>query len=140
MEWDEEGKPKNKADYNKRKQYKLDGVKFTSSYQAELDLCNAARRPVYAIRGKPVTPDQVREIILATDNNIINSRKIYFEYFESEWVKSNIFSNMQRVHSTSDRISYGWCHPDGYIGLNHYMYSKNPFYYKLVGPWIYVAK
>ena len=39
-----------------------------------------------------------------------------------------------------DETVYGWCHPDGYIGLNHFIAVANPFTVELIYPWLQAAK
>lgn len=65
------------------------------------------RRPAYWMRGKPVTPEQAQEIIRRTDRFFSGRDHVFVENFDSWWFHPNHFPAM-----------YGWCRPDGRIGLD----------------------
>ncbi len=112
----------------------FDGVTLRTSNEAYDCLYDAPRRPCYAIRGKPITPAQAKEVILLTDS-VLYKHKACNSYFYNNWCGAiNNFYNDSR-----DSEAWGWCHFDGYIGLNHYTYDKNPFADELLYPWIELA-
>ncbi|GEM_PF-3817594 len=64
---------------------------------------SSAKRPYYRMRGKPVAPEQAKEIIL-----------------KGRGMSFNNFWNHEFSHV------WGWCHPDGTIGINAWMTEKFP--------------
>lgn len=108
------------------------GVKVLMSEAALDGLYNAPRRPVFAIRGKPITPTQAREILLATDYRGGKEPKYHNLYFENSWVLN---PEKHVGHKCYTGNVYGWCYPNGYIGGNNYMREKNPFVDELIYPW-----
>lgn len=86
-------------------------------------LWDLPRRPVYAIRGKTLTPQRAREII--TDKEIDTE-----PFFINHW----LIKEDGGSQSTFDKNSYGWLHTNGYIGINHYSYDKNPYPREVLDP------
>lgn len=73
---------------------------------------SSVRRPGYQMRGKPVTPEQAFEMIRRTDNFFGWETGAGPDYlgtinFDSWWFQGNHFPR-----------GYGWCRPDGRIGLD----------------------
>lgn len=102
-------------------EYKINKAAFDA-------LWDLPRRPVYAIRGKPVTPQRAREII----TDIQSSEEISTEpFFINHWL---IKEDDDGPQSAFDKNSYGWLHPNGYIGINHYSHDKNPFPREVLDP------
>ena len=78
-------------------------------YDDKLNLFDSCRpRPAYWMRGKPVSPNQALEIISKTDNFFDdNPNRCPINFFDSWWFDSHHYPYM-----------YGWCRPDGRIGLD----------------------
>ena len=110
-----------------------------------------ARRPVYAVRGKPIPKEVALDLIYRFQHYPLDCyygewladkfkakgitfrderfRSIYnprLRYFELEWIPDR-FS-----------CSRGWCHPDGYIGTDFYFVEKNPGLDELVYEWLQI--
>lgn len=73
---------------------------------------SCVRRPGYQLRGRPVAPEQAFEIIRRTDNFFGWECGAGPDYlgsinFDSWWFHGNHYP-----------AGYGWCHPDGFIGLD----------------------
>lgn len=78
-------------------------------YDDKLNLFDSNfRRPAYWMRGKPVTSEQALEIISKTDTFFYNNpNHCSISFFASWWFDSCHYPYM-----------YGWCRPDGRIGLD----------------------
>lgn len=75
------------------------------------------RRPAYWMRGKPVTPEQAFEIIRRTDN--------YFSWNKAGGQMSGPPKDFLSIYTIDSwwfdnhyPSCYGWCRPDGRIGLD----------------------
>lgn len=70
---------------------------------------SSAKRPYYKMRGKRVTEQQALEIISRADQfwnyDLKHDKYVYTFHFTNWWIA--------RSH-----YGYGWCHPNGIIGLN----------------------
>lgn len=104
--------------------------------------------PDYAIRGRPVSPELAMEIIRKTD--------LYRFYcvtdegprneIERMFQRSGVFApdNYSDSYDMTwfpyeDWVRCGWCHPDGYIGINGYS-CKWPTLRNLLEPWVYLIQ
>lgn len=91
----------------------LNSIELRIDPEAE-DYDTSVRRPYYQMRGRPVTPEQARDIIRRTDELIDDlkcpapvSGFIGAINFNQWWFSRNHYPT-----------HYGWSHPDGTIGCN----------------------
>lgn len=107
----------------------LPWLEMKVAWDEEMDqYSSAVRRPGYQMRGKPVTPEQAFEIIRRTDNFFrfeAGAGPDYIELmnFDSWWFSGNHFPR-----------GYGWCRPDGRIGLDS-ITQKYPNAYEFAVEW-----
>jgi hypothetical protein len=73
--------------------------------------------PYYRMRGKPVTEEQAKEIILRTHFGI----NIYQDRTNESHISTISFNNWWIDFAFN---LFGWCHPDGTIGINGMMMSQ----------------
>lgn len=106
------------------------------------------RRPYYRIRGKRITRELARKIIRLTDSYLHG-----FVYRDNNWIRK-VFDEVGAEAKTSALMEYiendwfpipyevpcGWCHPDGYIGINAYVGNKNPFLHDILDDWAYLLE
>lgn len=94
------------------------------------------RRPYFRLRGKPVTREQAYEILRRVDRFFNNIDSVYShdDFIECLNFRSNVLPN----RSYSDR--WGWCHPDGFIGINDITF-KYPEDNEFIAEWVkYLAE
>ena len=122
-------------------------VEFTDeAYDA---ICDTARRPVYAVRGKPVQKEVAHEIIRKTDDylhkipynrrepdNIIGELFVKAGLFPTDHCLGSMFCNHWFPSPYS--LACGWCHPDGYIGTTDFSGVKNPFPNEMLDIWYFL--
>lgn len=127
-------------------------IKFTD--ESRSSLCDVERRPVYAVRGKPVPRALALEIIRKMDDytRVLDYNPTY------EQIPPKIQEMMDKVglkrveglvhfnvadltwFPKPDNVACGWLHPDGYIGIDGYCSLKNPFPNEIVYEWVYMIE
>lgn len=79
---------------------------------------SAWRRPAFWMRGKPVTPEQAKEIIRRTDRYFSwESEKLGLGEYPPGFLPMHLFQCNWFFHNHFPAM-YGWCRPDGRIGLD----------------------
>lgn len=131
-----------------------EGSRTTVRYTARSlrDCDELERYPSYSIRGKPVSPETAREIIRKTDGYLYElaydkpgrghlSDSIH-EIFARHGVKPAYRSRtgIYPMHwiAPSGELHFGWCHPDGYIGIDYYSRMSCPFLSGMLDDWMFI--
>ena len=146
------------CDFYRKLSYRLDEqfpsvgerimVEWSESALRRLD--DLPRRPVYAVRGKPVDRETALEILLWSTN----FDAVQFRLGNrTPWdVEALLKQRPDRISLYQSLLGYdldwfpqpemvccGWVHPDGYIGINGYYSDKNPFPDELLDYWVLLA-
>lgn len=125
------------------------GLKTTIIYnERDKDaIYETERRPYYRIRGKRITKELAHKIIRLTDGylykfiyrNLDRDDNWVIRLFEEVGAKADTKAHMQYIDNLwfpePFEAPRGWCHPDGYIGINNYVSSKNPFLEDILDDW-----
>lgn len=108
------------------------------------------RWPPYSIRGRPVSRETAREIIRKTDNYLRaledpGDSDVIREIFERHgaeprgcYTGSSVYA--MRWFARPWQCCCGWCHPDGYIGIDDYSGVKIPFLDEMLDPWAFLIE
>ena len=106
-------RPQKPSDWHSRV---LEEKGITLSWQGDWEEYRVmTRRPACWTRGKPVTPQQAFEIICATDD-FFNLAYLGAKLSEHDFIYTTIVSSWW--FSSHFPPQYGWCRPDGRIGLD----------------------
>ena len=108
------------------------------------------------IRGKSIPSEVALEIIRKTDYYIksVNNAKaekgnIIKDIFREKGIESVKSINSDNVLFSiyinnwfpgPNTEQFGWCHPDGYIGMNNYSLNRTTHTDNLIYPWIYLGE
>ena len=115
------------GDYTEELQYKypdfynwLEGLEIRFDDEKLMTYEFFARRPYYRVRGKRVTEEQAFEIIRRCDDSFDRSTSLVeYQYAENEIMVHHYHLASWLFDECHFPVGYGWCYPDGSIGVNN---------------------
>lgn len=116
-------------------------VLFDDGMELWKSVCS--KKPYYRLRGKPITPKQAMEIIRRTDLHLetmqgtANLNHTGKRYCGKDFISAINFYNIW-LEGEYCLNGFGWCHPDGTIGLNSAT-SKYPNLTEFLIEWLTYA-